>query len=172
MAHAMTSNMSPDSRKTSSQQLAIDITKAPRIAKCVGLFRFATAACGFAYVIRNRYQSHGNRGTIHAQIDEPRLAMTRAAILDRLRAERENLRAQFGVDSLALFGSVARDEAGPESDVDLLVEFNRPITLFDLVAVQQYLERSLGVNRVDLIPRDSIYPAFRSEIEREAQHVG
>jgi predicted nucleotidyltransferase len=44
---------------------------------------------------------------------------------------------------------VARDEAGPESDVDLLVEFDRPATLFDLVAVQQYLEKILGVARVD-----------------------
>ena len=67
--------------------------------------------------------------------------MRRDEIMQKLRAERDHLRAKFGVESLALFGSVARDEAGPGSDVDLLVEFARPITLFDLVAVQQYLER-------------------------------
>ena len=73
---------------------------------------------------------------------------------------------------LALFGSVARDEAGPDSDVDVLVEFGRPITLFDLVAVQQHLERCLGVRRVDLVPSDSVYPAFRADILGEAVHVG
>jgi predicted nucleotidyltransferase len=56
--------------------------------------------------------------------------------------------------------------------VDVLVEFGRPITLFDLVAVQQYLERCLGVRRVDLVPRDSVYPAFRDGILEEALHVG
>jgi predicted nucleotidyltransferase len=98
--------------------------------------------------------------------------MKRADVLRKLRAERDNLRERFGVESLALFGSVARDEAGPDSDVDVLVDFNRPITLFDLVAVQQHLERCLGVRRVDLVPRDSVYPAFRDGILREALHVG
>jgi hypothetical protein len=98
--------------------------------------------------------------------------MRRSDVLRKLQAERDNLRDRYGVESLALFGSVARDEAGPDSDVDLLVEFGRPITLFDMVAVQQYLERCLGVHRVDLVPRDSVYPAFRDDILREALHVG
>ena len=98
--------------------------------------------------------------------------MKRTDVLQKLRAEQENLRVRYGVESLALFGSVARDEAGPDSDVDVLVEFGRPITLFDLVAVQQYLERCLGVSRVDLVPRDSVYPAFRADILGEALHVG
>jgi uncharacterized protein len=84
--------------------------------------------------------------------------MRRAAVLERLRAERENLRGEYGVESLALFGSVARDEAGPDSDVDVLVEFGRPITLFDLVAVQQHLERCLGVRRVDSFPATACIP--------------
>ena len=98
--------------------------------------------------------------------------MKRADVLQTLRAERDKLRERYGVTSLALFGSVARDEAGPDSDVDVLVEFGRPITLFDLVAVQQYLEHCLGVRRVDLVPRDSVYPAFRDDILGEAVHVG
>lgn len=98
--------------------------------------------------------------------------MKRDEIMRKLWAERDHLREQFGVASLALFGSVARNQAGPGSDVDLLVEFARPITLFDLVAVQQYLERCLGVPRVDLVPRDSVYQAFRENILGEAVHVG
>lgn len=98
--------------------------------------------------------------------------MKRADVLQKLRTERDYLRAQYGVESLALFGSTARDEAGPDSDVDVLVEFGRPITMFDLVAVQQYLERCLGVDRVDLVPRDSVYPAFRADILGESLNVG
>jgi predicted nucleotidyltransferase len=97
--------------------------------------------------------------------------MSRDEVVQKLRAEREGLREKFGVKSLALFGSVARDEAEPGSDVDVLVEFARPITLFDLVAVQQYLEHCLGVPRVDVVPRDSVYSAFRESILQGAVHV-
>jgi uncharacterized protein len=46
---------------------------------------------------------------------------------------------EFGVSSLMLFGSVARDEARPDSDVDLLVEFDRPVGLFAFVRLKRYL---------------------------------
>jgi len=98
--------------------------------------------------------------------------MKRDNALKILAAHRDELRQQFGVKSLAIFGSVARDEAQPESDVDLLVEFDRPITLFDLVTVQQYLEKVLGVVRVDVVMPDSIFPALKDDILAEAIHVG
>jgi uncharacterized protein len=103
--------------------------------------------------------------------DRKERTMNRDEVLQKLQAERGQLREQFGVESLALFGSLARDEACPGSDVDLLVEFASPITLFDLVALQQHLERCLGVPRVDLVPRDSIYPAFRKTILEGAVDV-
>jgi hypothetical protein len=98
--------------------------------------------------------------------------MKRDDTLKILAEHRDELHRQFGIISLALFGSVARDEAGPESDVDLLVEFDRPITLFGLVAVQQYLEKILGVARVDVVMPDSIFPAIKDSILGEAIHVG
>jgi predicted nucleotidyltransferase len=55
--------------------------------------------------------------------------MKRDEVIRVLREHRGELREQFGVKSLALFGSVARDEATGTSDVDLLVEFERPIGL-------------------------------------------
>jgi hypothetical protein len=97
--------------------------------------------------------------------------MNRNDVLEALRKHRRELRDHFGVKSLALFGSVARDESTARSDVDLLVEFNRPITLFDLVALQQRLERALGVAKVQLVMRDAIFPEFRESILREAIHV-
>jgi uncharacterized protein with HEPN domain/predicted nucleotidyltransferase len=75
---------------------------------------------------------------------------------------------EFGVKSLALFGSVARDEAKPESDVDLLVEFQsgKSIGLFELVKLQQHLETLLGC-AVDLVTPDSLKPRLRDRILNE-----
>lgn len=75
--------------------------------------------------------------------------------------------AAFGVKSLALFGSVARDEARPDSDVDLLVEFERPVGLFTLVRLQNYLIELLG-RQVDLVQRDAIKEQLRERILQEA----
>jgi len=58
--------------------------------------------------------------------------MKQDALLQILKQENAELEKKFGVKSLLLFGSVARDEATPASDVDLLVEFNRPVGYFGL----------------------------------------
>lgn len=97
--------------------------------------------------------------------------MRRAEILSILSAYRGELQRQYGIKYLALFGSLSRDEATEASDVDLLVEFDRPITLFDLVAVQQHLETLLGVAKVDVVIRDCVYPALRDGILSEAVDV-
>ena len=78
---------------------------------------------------------------------------------------------RFGVQSLALFGSVARDEANANSDVDLLVEFNRPVGYFGLFALQDYLEQLLGCP-VDLGTLDSLKPHLREQIQGELLRVG
>jgi len=71
------------------------------------------------------------------------------------------------VQSLSIFGSVARDEAGPDSDIDLLVEFDRPVGLFAFVRTKQYLEQILG-SRVDLVTPDALRREFRESVLREA----
>jgi len=97
--------------------------------------------------------------------------MNRQQAIDILASQTAELRQRFGVTRLALFGSVARDESTSTSDLDLLVEFDRPITLFDLVAVQQRLEQLLGVPKVDLVLRDCIYPELKASILAEAIDV-
>jgi predicted nucleotidyltransferase len=98
--------------------------------------------------------------------------MNRRRILEVIADHREELAGDFGVKSLALFGSVVRDEATSASDVDLLVEFDgRPVGLFHLSRTQHYLEGILGIPRVDLVLRDSIKPALRERILREAIHA-
>lgn len=93
--------------------------------------------------------------------------MRRDEVLKILAEHREELQ-EFGVKRLAIFGSVARDEAGPESDVDILVEFDdRPIGLFEFVGVQHYLEDILG-SSVDLVTRTGLKRQLRDRILEEA----
>lgn len=95
--------------------------------------------------------------------------MRRDKALSVLRASQAQL-GQFHVKSLALFGSVARDEAGPESDLDLLLEFDGPAT-FDLyMGLKLFLEDLLGC-RVDLVMRKALKPRMLPYVEREAVRV-
>ncbi len=72
----------------------------------------------------------------------------------------------FGVRSLMIFGSVARDEANSDSDVDLLVEFDRPVGLFTFVRLKRYLEEILG-SPVDLGTPDSLKPYLQEAVSQE-----
>ena len=92
--------------------------------------------------------------------------MTRAEVLAHLQEHKAELQ-MLDVASLAVFGSVAHDEAGPESDVDLLVEFARPVGMFRFLAVKEYLETILG-RPVDLATRDALKRQFRDAILSEA----
>jgi uncharacterized protein len=96
--------------------------------------------------------------------------MKRKDVLGILQKHEDELREQYGVESLALFGSVARDEARPDSDVDLLVEFNRPAGLFALLALQQHLESLLGCT-VDLGTPRSLRTGLKERILQEAVRV-
>ena len=96
--------------------------------------------------------------------------MKQDVVLKILKQQNAELAKQFGVKSLFLFGSVARNEATPISDVDLLVEFNRPVGYFGLFALQDYLEKLLGCP-VDLGTPDSLKPHMRERVMGEAIHV-
>jgi uncharacterized protein len=95
--------------------------------------------------------------------------MTCEEALRTLQAHQNEWKS-FGADSLAIFGSVARNEAGPESDVDILVEFARPVGLLEFVRLQRYLETLLG-NKVDLVTADALKPALRERILGELIHA-
>ncbi len=92
--------------------------------------------------------------------------MKRDEVLEILSHYRATLKG-FGVKSLAIFGSVARNEAGPDSDVDILVEFDQPVGLFELAELKEYLESVLG-KRVDLATPGALRPHMREQIMREA----
>ena len=94
-------------------------------------------------------------------------------ILRLLAEHRDELRVRHGVTSLELFGSVLRDEAGPDSDVDLLVEFDPAwsVGLFKLLDLQQYLEGILET-KVDLVTASGLRPWLREHIRRELASGG
>ena len=77
----------------------------------------------------------------------------------------------MGVSSLAVFGSVARNESTQQSDIDLIVEFDRDVSLFHLFEIQHRLEEIIGVPKIDLIHRGAIHPALREQILSEAVNV-
>lgn len=92
--------------------------------------------------------------------------MKREDVLAILAAHKDHLKG-LGVKSLDLFGSVARDEARPDSDVDFLVEFSIEASLFDLFRVQHYLEDLLGC-AVDLGTEDALREHLREPVLKEA----
>ena len=73
----------------------------------------------------------------------------------------------MGAGLRRLPGSVARDEAGPDSDIDILIELDRGLDLFDLGRIQVRLEEIMGC-KVDLVMPDSLRPRLRARILDEA----
>ena len=92
--------------------------------------------------------------------------MERDQLLTTLRAGREVWEAH-GVAALLLFGSTARGEAHDGSDVDLLVEFRRPIGLLEFSRLRRELEAMVG-RPVDLVTVDALKPRMRDAILRDA----
>lgn len=99
----------------------------------------------------------------------PTLA-TRAEIMQRLSENLAVLQQQFHVKSLSVFGSAARDELTPNSDVDVLVEFEETPGFIEFMRLKFRLEELLGLS-VDLATPRAIKPRIRPQIEREAIHV-
>ncbi len=96
--------------------------------------------------------------------------MNRDEVLGLLREHKETLTQRFGVVELALFGSIARDRAKEESDVDILVRFDGPATSKRYFGVQFYIEDLLG-RPVDLVTAKALRKELRPFVEREAIDV-
>lgn len=79
----------------------------------------------------------------------------------------EEIRQRFGVESLALFGSVARGEERPDSDLDVLVTFREAPGLFGFLELKDYLEQ-LTSSPVDLVTKKALKKQLKEKILREA----
>jgi predicted nucleotidyltransferase len=97
--------------------------------------------------------------------------MNKQQIIETIQANRVLLE-EFSVKSIFVFGSVVRDEARPDSDVDILVEFEpkAKIGFFTFARLQRRLSDILG-RPVDLVTQDALHKAMRSRILEEAVHA-
>lgn len=96
--------------------------------------------------------------------------MNRDEVLKVLRAHKAILTRRFGVTNLAVFGSAARNEMSSDSDIDILVRFDRPGTSKAYFGVQFYLEDLLG-HPVDLVTDKALRVELRRYVEQEAIDV-
>ncbi|MFB5762569.1 nucleotidyltransferase family protein [Paenibacillus medicaginis] len=94
--------------------------------------------------------------------------MKREDIESKLRTEKQYLKEHFYVEKIGLFGSFARDEQTETSDIDLLVEFSRPVG-FEFLDLKHYLE-ALFNRPIDLVTPNAIKPYMKEEILSEVQY--
>ena len=96
--------------------------------------------------------------------------MNRDEVLNALRAHKATLARRFGVTELALFGSIVRNQASLDSDVDILVSFQGKADWRRYFGVQFYLEDLLG-RSVDLVTDKALRPELRPSVGRESVRV-
>jgi predicted nucleotidyltransferase len=94
--------------------------------------------------------------------------------LDEIRRilgqHKKELREKHKVKEVGIFGSYVRGEQKKRSDIDVIAEFEEPLSLLDLVGVEIYLSRVLKA-KVDLIPKDDIRPELKERILKETVYV-
>jgi len=88
-------------------------------------------------------------------------------LIDQHRLE---LKSQFHVDKIGVFGSYARGTQKKRSDIDFLVTFNKPINYFDLAGLKIYIEEITGL-KSDVVPFHNLRPEFRENVFKEVIYV-
>ena len=85
----------------------------------------------------------------------------------RILSAHKNEIYDMGIKTISVFGSTSRNEANENSDIDLLVEFNKPIGLFEFVRIRRKLSQMLG-KPVDLVTEAALRENMRTQILKEA----
>ncbi|OYR54006.1 MULTISPECIES: nucleotidyltransferase family protein [Halorubrum] len=88
----------------------------------------------------------------------------------RLAQLKPQLEREYPISELGIFGSYARGEQRSDSDLDVLVAFDQPVTLFDLVRLENELTDELGVE-VDLVTKDSLKPRIEARVTDDLVYV-
>ncbi|MER9326782.1 nucleotidyltransferase domain-containing protein [Mesorhizobium sp. M0488] len=97
--------------------------------------------------------------------------MSRNDVIRQLQRNADAIKG-MGATSLYLFGSMARDDARPDSDLDLFIDYDpaRRFSLIDLVGIKQFLEETMSAE-IDITTRDSLNPMLKADIERSAVRI-
>jgi predicted nucleotidyltransferase len=95
---------------------------------------------------------------------------TRQQIISSLKKLKREVARDYSVQKIGVFSSVARSENTEESDIDLLVEFSRPVGFVTFMRLEHFLSEQLG-GHVDLVTADSLKPVIRQDIPAEVIYV-
>jgi uncharacterized protein len=87
-----------------------------------------------------------------------------------LRQSKPLLQEQYQITQLGIFGSYARGEQTQESDVDVLIDYDRAPTLFKLVELRDYLSSAIGL-KVDIVTQNGLKPRIRERVLSEVVYV-
>lgn len=94
----------------------------------------------------------------------------RDEVLGMLRSRTQHLRDQYSVKKIGVLGSVSRGDQREESDIDILVEFSRPVGFFKFLELEEFLTSLLGA-KVDLVTPDALKPATARRILTEVAYA-
>ena len=95
---------------------------------------------------------------------------TRQDILTSLKKIKGEVAKEYSVKTIGVFGSFARNEQMGESDIDLLVEFSKPVGFVTFMRLENFLSEQLG-KQVDLVTSDSLKPVIRQDVLSEVIYV-
>jgi predicted nucleotidyltransferase len=95
---------------------------------------------------------------------------TRQDILSSLKKLKGEVAREYSVKTIGVFGSVARNEKTGTSDIDLLVEFSKPVGFVTFMRLENFLSEQLG-KQVDLVTSDSLKPVIRQDVLAEVIYV-
>jgi uncharacterized protein len=96
--------------------------------------------------------------------------MTLTEIKNKLTALKPELHQRFGVSEIGVFGSWVRGEQKESSDIDVLVDFDQDIGLFEIMELEEYLEETFGC-KVDVAPRRSLRKYIGQHILAEVEYL-
>lgn len=91
-------------------------------------------------------------------------------ILEQLRGLRLELREQYHIRNIGIFGSYSRKSQTEQSDLDLVVEFDQPIGMMAFVHLKNILSERLNI-KVDLVTPEGLHPLIRDQVMHEVVYV-
>ncbi|MCX6004992.1 MAG: nucleotidyltransferase family protein [Chloroflexi bacterium] len=91
-------------------------------------------------------------------------------ITDLLNAKKPELNQRYGISEIGIFGSYVLGKQNKRSDLDILIEFTRPVGLFEFIRLENYLSEITGL-KVDLVMKNALKPRIGAYILREVQYV-
>lgn len=98
------------------------------------------------------------------------LSLPDESVIDKLRSMHGQLNKDFGISKIGIFGSYVRGDYNKNSDLDLLVEFDRPTNLFEFSRLKRFLTNQLGI-QVDLVTPGALKPLIKDKILESVAYI-